>query len=80
MNTTQAINTILSNTQRHMNKVCRVVMRDGENHFVYSWEALAGVRISLYLMDKFGENCHRISVDHNNLTDYITHVGDEEIL
>lgn len=80
MNTTQAINAILNKTQAFLNQVCRVTLKDGKVMYVYAWEACAGIAVRMYLHDVNGENNICLRVDHNNLTDYITHVGNEEIL
>lgn len=80
MNTTQAINTILSSTQPHIGKVCRVTMVNGETRYVDHWDACAGVAVRLYMVDNCGRDCGHIKVDHNNLTDYITHVGNEKVI
>lgn len=80
MNTTQAINTILSNTQEFMGKVCRVTLKGGNVRYVRSWDACAGIAVRLDLIDNQGVECGYIKVDHNTLTDYITHVGNEEVI
>lgn len=80
MNTTQAINTILNNTQFYLGKVCRVTLKNGDVRYVNNWDACAGIAVSLDLIDNQGVECGRIKVDRNNLKDYITHVGNEEIL
>lgn len=80
MNTTQAINTILSNTQSHMGKTCRVTTVDGLVRYVSHWDACAGDAVRLYLTDSKDRDCGIIKVDHNDLKDHITHVDNEEIL
>lgn len=80
MNTTQAINTILNKTQAFLNQVCRVTLKDGRVSYVYAWEASAGIAVRMYLHDSKGENHLCLRVDHNNLKDYITHVGNEEVV
>lgn len=80
MNTTQAINTILNNTQSMQNKQCQVTMKNGDINYVWAWDACAGIAVRIYLMDKHFHDTNVIQVDHNNLKDYITHVGNEEVL
>ena len=70
MNGTEMINKILSTVQPHIGHVCRVTMKNGRTAYIEQWDACAGIAVRLYFT-----NGDVIKVDHNNIFDYISHIG-----
>jgi hypothetical protein len=68
-NGTKLINLILNN------RSIPITMRTGEVLYLKDWDACAGIQVRFHLADESGEVQKIISVDHNNVFDYISHIG-----